>query len=160
MELTPLWGHASIKLDWNSDCTCYDSEKSLYQSVLSEKFRKGVEMLRIIAGILMLIGAILGIIMIRAIYGSIPGLLGWLTWSWAILVFLGGVSTLKRVSWPTCLLASILLLPAGTVLPVLIWQDALSTGMPITSLSVVITLCFVLLGILPVVFIYTRKKEW
>ncbi len=39
--------------------------------------------MRIAAGILMIIGAVLGITMLRAIYGFIPGVLGWLPWLWA-----------------------------------------------------------------------------
>ncbi len=116
--------------------------------------------MRIAAGILMIIGVVLGITMLRAIYGFIPGLLGWLPWLWAFFVGGGGFYTLKRKSWGLSLTSSILLLPMGTVLPFLVWTDALSSGEPVTPSAVGITTLFFVLGILPIVFVCLRKREW
>ena len=91
--------------------------------------------MRIAAGILMIIGAFLGITVLRAAYGTIPGLLGWLPWLWAFFVGFGGLYTLKRKEWRLCLTSSILLLPAGIIPPFFV-------------------------GILPIIFVCLRKREW
>ena len=116
--------------------------------------------MRIAAGILMIIGAALGIIMLHAAYGYIPGLLGWLPWFWAFFVGGGGLYTLKRKAWRLCLASSILLLPMGTVLPFLVLTDALSHGEPVTPFAVGITTLFFVLGIIPIIFVCLRKREW
>ena len=112
------------------------------------------------AGILMIIGAVLGFLMLRAIYGFIPGLLGLLPWFWAFFVGGGGFYTLKRKAWVVCLIASILLLPMGTALPFLMWTDALSSGEPITPFAVGITTLFFVIGLLPMIFVCLRRREW
>ena len=91
--------------------------------------------MRIAAGILMIIGAALGIIVLRAAYGYIPGLLGWLPWLWAFFVGGGGFYTLKRRAWKVCLISSILVLPVGIIPPFFV-------------------------GILPIIFVCLRKREW
>ena len=116
--------------------------------------------MRIAAGILMIIGALLGIILLRAAYGYIPGLLGWLPWIWAFFIVGGGFYTLKRRAWKVCLTSSILLLPMGTVLPFLMWTDALSSGELITPFAVGITTLFLVIGIIPIIFVCLRKREW
>jgi len=72
--------------------------------------------MRTAAGILMIIGVALGITVLRAAYGYIPGLLGWLPWLWVGFVFIGGFYTLKRKHWKLCLTASVLSL---TILPII-----------------------------------------
>ena len=114
--------------------------------------------MRIAAGIMMIIGAVLGITMLRAIYGFIPGLLGWLPWFWASFVGGGGFYTLKRKAWSVCLASSILLLPLGTVLLFLLWADASVEA--ITPFAVGITMFFFVIGILPLIFVCIRKREW
>jgi len=114
--------------------------------------------MRTAAGILMMIGVVLGITMINAAYGSIPGILGWLKWFWFCGVFCGAIYTLKRKSWGICLASSILLLPMGTVLPILLWVDAdMET---ITPFAVVITIFYFVIGVLPLVFVLLRKRDW
>ncbi len=110
----------------------------------------------------MILGVVLGITMLRAIYGSIPGLLGFLPWFWAMFVLLGGFYTLKRRNWKLCLFSSILLLPY-LILPFLGWFFALSDASreEINVPSVmVITLIFLMIGILPVINVCLRKREW
>ncbi len=48
------------------------------------------------AGILMIFGAIMEVTMLRAIYGTIPGILGWLNWIFVGIILLAGISLLKR----------------------------------------------------------------
>ena len=115
--------------------------------------------MRIAAGILMIVGAVLGITVLRAAYGYIPGLLGWLPWLWAALVGGGGIYTLKRKAWGICLISSILLLPMGTALPFLAWSDAFGEEINV-PFALVITLLFLIIGILPVISVCIRKREW
>ena len=124
--------------------------------------------MRTAAGILMIVGALLGLTMIRGIAvsvgisatGFIPGLLGWLLWLWAFLVGGGGYYTLKRKSWGLSLTSGFLLLPMGTVLPFLIWTDASSSGELITPFAMGITTLFFVVGILPLIFVCLKKREW
>ena len=118
--------------------------------------------MRIAAGILMIIGAVMGITLLRAIYGFIPGLLGWLPWLWAALVGGGGIYTLKRKEWKLSLISSVLLLPLS-ILPFLAWSDALESegwGEINVPFAVVITLLFLMIGILPAIGVGLRKREW
>ena len=114
--------------------------------------------MRIAAGILMIIGAVMGITLLRAIYGFIPGLLGWLPWLWAALVGSGGIYTLKRKGWKVSLISSVLFLPYSVV-PFLAWSDAFGEEINV-PFALVITLLFLLIGILPVIGVYLRRKEW
>jgi len=114
------------------------------------------------AGILMIIGAIMGIMMLRAIYGFIPGLLGWLPWLWAGFVGIGGIYTLKRKVWSFCLTSSILMIPIS-IIPFLAWSDALAdvSGEPINvPFAIVITLIFLAIALLPIISVKLRKTEW
>ena len=118
--------------------------------------------MRIAAGILMMIGAILGITMLRAIYGFIPGLLGWLPWLWAFFVGAGGIYTLKRKLWGLCLTSSILMIPIG-IIPFLAWSDVLAdvSGEGINiPFAILVTLLFLAIAILPVVSVRLKKREW
>jgi len=129
--------------------------------------------MRIAAGILMIIGAIIEWMTFMAIMGVIMGITRYLGVDspyefllyvlfifGAIFVIVGGFYTLKRKSWGLSLTSSILLLPMGTVLPFLMWTDALSSGELITPFAVGITTLFFVLGILPIVFVCLRKREW
>lgn len=108
----------------------------------------------------MIIGAFLGITLLRAAYGFIPGLLGWLPWFWAGFVGIGGYYTLKRGAWKVCLTSSILLLIPYIVLPFLIWTAEPFSVETVTPFAVVITLLFLMVGIFPVIGVYLRRKEW
>ena len=118
--------------------------------------------MRIAAGILMMIGAILGIAMLRAVYGYIPGLLGWLPWFGAFFVIGGGFYTLKRKAWKLCLASSILCIP-WSILPFLVWSDVLAdvsgegTNIPF---AIAMTLFFLAIAILPIVGVRLKKREW
>ena len=125
--------------------------------------------MRIAAGIMMIITAILGFVLPRAIYsstygglGSIPGLLGWLHWFWVITVGAGGVYTLKRKLWGLCLTSGILMIPIG-IIPFLAWSDVLAavsgegTNIPF---AIMVTLVFLAIAILPVISVKLRKREW
>ena len=117
----------------------------------------------------MIIGAVIGFIMVRAIYEQPPawavtyeGLLKWLSTFWAIFVGVGGIYTLKRKVWGMCLTSSILLTPIG-ILPFLAWNAILAdvSGEEINiPFAIVITLLFLAIAILPIVFVYLRKREW
>lgn len=114
--------------------------------------------MRIAAGILMILSAVLGITMLRAIYGFIPGLLGFLPWLWAGSVFSGGFYTLKQKNWKLCLFSSILLLPY-LIVPFLAWSDASGEEINV-PFALVITLIFLMIGTLPIISVCLRKKEW
>lgn len=117
--------------------------------------------MRIAAGILMFIGALLGITMLRAAYGYIPGLLGWLPWFWAVFIGAGGFDTLKRRNWGLCLISSMLLLLPCLILPFFVWADALRSGEEINvPFALAITLFFLMIGILPIIFVILRKGDW
>jgi len=117
--------------------------------------------MRIAAGILMFIGAFLGVTMLRGVYGFIPGLLGYLPWFWAAFVGGGGYYTLKRKNWKVCLTSSIFfLIPYSIVLPFLMWTSAPLSAEEITPFAVGITLFFFVIGILPLTFVYLRRREW
>ena len=102
--------------------------------------------MRKVAGILMIVGVCLEITILHAEYGFIPGLLGVLPWLAFGMVFGGGICTLKRRVWVICLISSIILKSMGIVLLFLI-----------SPVFVAITTPF---GILPLVFILRRKREW
>lgn len=120
--------------------------------------REGIAKMRIAAGILMILGAVLGITLLRATFGFIPGLLGLLPWPWAISVFLGGFYTLKRTNWKICLFSSILLLPY-IILPFLAWSEASGEEINV-PFALVITLIFLMIGTFPVISVCLRKREW
>ena len=106
----------------------------------------------------MVLGAVLGLTLLRAIYGFIPGLLGLLPWLWAMFVISGGFYTLKRRNWKICLFSSIMLLPY-LILPILAWSDASGKEINV-PFAFVITLLFLLTGIFPVISVCLRKPEW
>ncbi|MFC1905105.1 hypothetical protein ACFLXT_05050 [Chloroflexota bacterium] len=118
--------------------------------------------MRTAAGILMIICAVMGIVLLRVIYGNISGLLGWLPWLWAALVGGGGIYTLKRKKWKLSLISSVLIIPIS-ILPFLAWSAVLAdvsgeeTNIPF---AIMITLLFLAAAILPIVFVYLRKTEW
>lgn len=114
--------------------------------------------MRMAAGILMILGVALGITLLRAFYGFIPGLLGLLPWVWATFVIFGGFYTLKRINWKICLFSSILLLPY-LILPILAWSDASGKEINV-PFAFVITLLFLMIGIFPVIGVCLRKREW
>jgi hypothetical protein len=92
--------------------------------------------MRIAAGILMIATAVIGFTFIRtmvALDSDIPNpnLLKWLSTFWAAFVGYGGVLTLRREAWKLCLISSILQ----------VWVPPY-------------------IGILPLVFICVRKREW
>ena len=91
--------------------------------------------MRIAAGILMIVAAIIGISFTRGFLGNIPGLLGALPSILLVFVLtfvcVGVYYTLKRKLWGICLAASIL--SGGILFP---------------------------LAILPTIFICLRKREW
>lgn len=100
--------------------------------------------MRVAAGILMIFTAIVGFSIIRAIIGypgsqplasDIPyvSLLKWLSFFWAFFVGIGGIYTLKRKVWKLCLISSILQVWVIPIIPI---------------------------GILPLIFICVRKREW
>lgn len=125
--------------------------------------------MRIAAGILMIISAVIGFTMVRAIYGQPPawavpyeGLLKWLSTFWAIFVGVGGIYTLKRKVWGMCLISGILIIPIG-IIPFLAWSNVLAdvsgevTNIPF---AILMTLLFLAIAILPVVSVCLRKREW
>jgi len=100
--------------------------------------------MRIAAGILMIVTAVIGFAFITAIIGypgspplqsdiPYPNLLRFLSVFWALFVGYGGILTLQRRAWKLCLVSSILQ----------VW---------------VIPPAFV--GILPLAFICVRRREW
>lgn len=107
------------------------------------------------AGTLMLIDAIFGFAVITTVY---PGLPVFLPGVWLIFIILGAYYTIKRKSLKLSLTVSILVLPIGTVIPVLAWAE--STIEDITPFAVGITVFQFLIGVLPFVFISLRKREW
>jgi hypothetical protein len=118
--------------------------------------------MRIAAGITMIITAVLGITILRTIYGFIPGLLGWLPWLWATFVVVGGIETLRRKDWVMCLIAGIFMTPVSIV-PFLMWRDILTdaSGEAINiPFAILVTLVFLAIAILPVVSVLLRKGEW
>jgi hypothetical protein len=134
------------------------------------KSKKEEGKMRTAAGILMIIVAVIGFILVRAIYGQPPawavqyeGLLKWLSTFWAIFVGAGGIYTLKRKVWGMCLISGILCIPIG-IIPFLTWSAVLAdvssgeeTNIP---LAIVMTLIFLAIAILPAVSVYLRKREW
>ena len=87
------------------------------------------------AGVLMVIGAFLGMVMLRAIYGFIPGPLGWLP---------------------------LICIPIS-IIPILAWSDALAdaSGEAINfPFAIFITIVFLAIAILPVIGVKLRKTEW
>jgi hypothetical protein len=96
--------------------------------------------MRKVAGILMIINAVFGWIYIGTTY-TLPAepapstgfqiLLQWLATFWALFVGYGGILTLKGKAWKLCLASSILQ----------VWVPPY-------------------IGILPLVFICVRKREW
>lgn len=114
-------------------------------------------------GVLMVIGAFLGMLMFRAFYGFIPGLLGWLPLIWAALVVGGGVYTFKGKLWKVCLASSILFCIPISIIPILAWSDALAdaSGEAINiPFAIFITIVFLAIAILPVIGVKLRKTEW
>ena len=115
------------------------------------------------AGVLMVIGAFLGMLMFRAIYGFIPGPLGWLPLIWAAFVVAGGFYTFKGKLWKLCLASSILSCIAISTIPILAWNDVLAdaSGEPINiPYAIFITLVLLTIAILPIISIKLRKTEW
>lgn len=113
--------------------------------------------MRKFAGILMIVGGIMGFIILRAAFGVIPGLLGWVFWIWLILVLTGGYYTLKAKNWKHCRLAAFLLLPYLAV-PVLVWRDAGVAG--ITVFAVLMTFLWIGIAVLPVYVVHARREQW
>ena len=87
----------------------------------------------------------LGIGVLRITYGYIPGLLGWLQWTGVAFVIWGGIDTLKGRHWKLCFSSS-LLLTLLLVLSLFSFPGAIIFLFPG--------------GILPIVFICLRKREW
>jgi len=115
------------------------------------------------AGVLMVIGAFLGMVMLRAIYGFIPGPLGWLPLIWAAFIVGGGVYTFKGKLWKLCLASSILFCIPISIIPILAWSDALAdaSGEAINfPFAIFITIVFLAIAILPVIGVKLRKTEW
>jgi hypothetical protein len=115
------------------------------------------------AGILMVIGAVLGMIILRAIYGFIPGPLGWLPLIWAAFVVAGGFYTFKGKLWKVCLASSILFCISIGIIPILAWSDVLTdaSGEAINvPYAVFITLVLLTIAILPIISVKLRKTEW
>jgi hypothetical protein len=115
------------------------------------------------AGVLMVIGAFLGLIMLRAIYGFIPGLLGWLPLIWAAFVCGGGVYTFKGKLWKVCLASSILFCISIGIMLILVWSDALTdvSGEAINiPWAIFITFVLLAIAILPIISVKLRKTEW
>ena len=109
----------------------------------------------------MVIGAFLGIVMLRAIYGFIPGLLGWLPWIWAAFVAGGGVYTFKGKMWKLCLASSILCIPMS-IFPflALVWGIDSSGENSDMAFTILILLLFLAIAVLPVVSVRLKKREW
>ena len=121
------------------------------------------------AGILMVIGAIIGLGLVRVIYLLPPeslvpfeGPLKWLSTFWAIFVAVGGVYTFKGKFWGLCLITGILIIPIS-IIPFLAWSDALAdvsgdgTSIPF---AILITLFLLATAILPIVSVRLKKGEW
>jgi len=121
------------------------------------------------AGILMIIVACIGWILVRVIYAEPPawaipyeGLAKWLSTFWAIFVGAGAIYTLRKKRWVVCLIAGILVVPVS-IIPFLAWRDALTdvSGEAIDiPFAIVITLVFLAMAILPVVSVRLKKREW
>ena len=115
----------------------------------------------------MIVSAVIGFTMVRAIYSQplesivqFEGLIQGLSALWATFVGVGGICTLKRKLWGLCLFSSILLLPV-VIVPFLMWSDVLTSGEETTiPFAIVITLLFLIIGILPALGVYLRKREW
>jgi len=111
----------------------------------------------------MIIGAFLGLVMLRAIYGFIPGLLGWLPLIWAVFIVGGGVYTFKGKLWKLCLASSIVLGISIGIMLILAWSDALTGpfGEDINiPYAIFITLVLLTIAILPIISVKLRKTEW
>ena len=99
--------------------------------------------MRIAAGILMVIGAMIGIGILRLVYPGVGGLLFWML---TMLVIFGGIGTLRGRYWRLCL-------ASGSLLTLLL----------IAGLLFFPGAAFIFLlpgGILPIIFICLRKREW
>lgn len=131
-------------------------------NVLNDKMPLQGEQMRVIAGVLMIIGALLIFMLPRAIFESVPGILGWLLSFWSFLVLFGGICVLKKKSWKFSLLSSILLLPIVS-LPFLALADTLNNTIANDldiPFMVIMTSVIILIGLFPLFSITAKKWEW
>ena len=128
--------------------------------------------MRIAAGILMIIGAIIEWMTFMAIMGMIMGIMGYLEVAspyelllyvlfifGAIFVIVGGICTLKRRAWKVCFTSSILLLPMPLLTLTLVGLAKPSPA-EIIAVSFYWVIPTSLVGILPLIFVCLRKREW
>ncbi|MBI4332360.1 MAG: hypothetical protein HY673_13890 [Chloroflexi bacterium] len=121
--------------------------------------------MRIAAGIMMIIGAIIEFTMVMVM--TTPQKLIWPSFGAmlvAIFVIVGGICTLKRRAWKVSLTSSILTLPTGflstsSILLTTIGFTGLSPAEIMQIFSFWIIPSF-LLGLLPIIFVRRRKREW
>jgi len=110
--------------------------------------------MRIAAGILMILGGIMAYMIPRMSGFSV----GWIPEILTTLIFSGGYYTLRRKNWGWCLFSSSLLLPF-LALPFLAWPDG-SDENPITLFAISIILLWIMIGVLPVITMFLKKREW
>lgn len=118
--------------------------------------------LRILAGILMILGAFIGFLISRTLFTSIQVWVAWLSTLWMIIIIAGGIATLRKSSFNFCLFSSILLLPIASI-PFLALSDTFSTTMMSETnipFIIFITIVFLIIGLFPLFSITARKWDW